>query len=195
MHFEKHTEKILIIIVIVLLSGLTIFKNLSNKENKNQIFDLNSKSEKSEKTEENEDEEEDIVVYITGEVNKAGVYKVKEGQRLDDLLKMAGGPSPKANLEAINLALKLVDEMKVVIPSLDAKEQTFFSEKPIDDRIDLNLASKEELMTLDGIGEKTAEKIIAYREKNQFIKIEDITKVSGIGTKTFESIKEKIKVN
>lgn len=195
MHFEKHTEKILIIIVIVLLSGLTIFKNLSNKENKNQIFALNSKSEKSEKTEENEDEEEDIVVYITGEVNKAGVYKVKKGQRLDDLLKMAGGPSPKANLEAINLALKLVDEMKVVIPSLDAKEQTFFSEKPIDDRIDLNLASKEELMTLDGIGEKTAQKIIAYREKNQFIKIEDITKVSGIGTKTFESIKEKIKVN
>lgn len=60
--------------------------------------------------------------------------------------------------------------------------------------VNINSASKEELMTLKGIGETTAEAIIEYRKKNKFTKIEDIKNVKGIGDKKFESIKKDIEV-
>ena len=60
--------------------------------------------------------------------------------------------------------------------------------------VNINTASKEELMTLKGIGEATAEAIIEYRKENKFIKIEDIKNVKGIGDKKFESLKEDIEV-
>ena len=60
--------------------------------------------------------------------------------------------------------------------------------------VNINNASKEELMTLKGIGEATAEAIIEYRKENKFTKIEDIKNVKGIGDKKFESIKEDIEV-
>lgn len=60
--------------------------------------------------------------------------------------------------------------------------------------VNINTASKEELMTLKGIGETTAEAIIEYRKENKFTKIEDIKNVKGIGDKKFEAIKEDIEV-
>ncbi len=60
--------------------------------------------------------------------------------------------------------------------------------------VNINTASKEELMTLKGVGETTAEAIIEYRKENKFTKIEDIKNVKGIGDKKFESIKEDIEV-
>lgn len=62
-------------------------------------------------------------------------------------------------------------------------------------RINLNTASKEELMTLRGVGSARAEDIIRYREKHGgFQKIEEIKKVSGIKETTFEKIKDQITV-
>ena len=60
--------------------------------------------------------------------------------------------------------------------------------------VNINTASKEELMTLKGVGEATAEAIIEYRKENKFTKIEDIKNVKGIGNKKFESIKKDIEV-
>lgn len=60
--------------------------------------------------------------------------------------------------------------------------------------VNINTASKEELMTLKGIGETTAEAIIEYRKENKFTKIEDIKNVKGIGDKKFEAIKKDIEV-
>lgn len=60
--------------------------------------------------------------------------------------------------------------------------------------VNINTASKEQLMNLKGIGETTAEAIIEYRKENKFTKIEDIKNVKGIGDKKFESIKEDIEV-
>jgi len=60
--------------------------------------------------------------------------------------------------------------------------------------ININTATKEELMTLSSIGEAKALKIIAYRNKTKFVKIEDIKNVSGIGDAVFEKIKNSITV-
>ena len=62
------------------------------------------------------------------------------------------------------------------------------------DRVNINNASKEVLMTINGIGEGKANKIIEYRSNNKFNKIEDIMNVSGIGESIFEKIKEYITV-
>ncbi len=62
-----------------------------------------------------------------------------------------------------------------------------------DGKININYASKNDLQTLDGIGDGLAERIIEYRTKTPFLKIEDIMNVSGIGEKKFNAIKDKIK--
>ena len=60
--------------------------------------------------------------------------------------------------------------------------------------VNLNTATKKELMTLDGIGDKKAEEIIKYREKTPFQKVEDIKNIKGIGDKLFDKIKDKVEV-
>lgn len=68
-------------------------------------------------------------------------------------------------------------------------------DKDITGRININTASRVELMKLPGVGEKTADKIIKYRKEHPFQKIEDIKKVKGIGTKKFQKMKEIITVD
>lgn len=74
------------------------------------------------------------------------------------------------------------------------KEELFFKKKKeeINEAININTASKAELMRIDGIGEKTALAIIKYRQNTPFEKIEDIMKIRGIGKKKFEKFKDKI---
>ena len=68
------------------------------------------------------------------------------------------------------------------------------SDTPVSEKlmININTADAEELVKLKGVGEKTAEKIIEYREQCPFESIEDIMNVSGIGEKKFEDIKDMI---
>ena len=68
------------------------------------------------------------------------------------------------------------------------------SQQDNDGKININTATKQQLMLLSGIGETTAQKIIDYRTENgNFTAIEDLMKVNGIGEKKFEQIKDRIK--
>lgn len=223
----NNLDKIIILIAIIffVILGLKSKEDdIKEKNKENNIFltDIESNGENisesslnitkdnaSKETNESISEtSEEIFVHITGCVQKQGVYKLKNDNRINDLVKMAGGLCADADLERINLSRKLVDEMKVHIykigekdkidtidltnesSSMDLKNNISTSKK-----ININTASLEELTTLSGIGETRAKEIIEYRKNNKFLKIEDLMNISGIGNKTFEKIKENITID
>jgi len=148
-----------------------------------------------------------IYVYICGEVANPGVYELSEDSRIYEAVDAAGGFTEKAARESINLASKVSDGMQITIynkeeaASLPADGTSAGKNSGQDQMsgssslVNLNTATKEELMTLKGIGESKAEDIIRYREKSGgFKKIEDIMKISGIKEAGFQKIKDSITV-
>ena len=209
---DKNKDKIIVglIIAIALLLGNNIVKSHSDKTigNKQSLFEaeddmiLDSNQASSENFAEDIKEDSEKKVHISGEINQEGVYIIDDGDRLDDLIKQAGGLTSEANVNSLNLAMKLEDQMKIYIPNkneIPAEELTtqIVTSPELSnnsDKININQASKEELMTLQNIGEKRAEAIIEYRNVNKFENIEDIKNVTGIGDKFFEAMKDLITV-
>lgn len=144
------------------------------------------------------------MVDIKGEVQFPGIYEVEKDMRINDVIDMAGGLSPDADIRSLNLAQHVQDQMVIhVFNEMDSSVDTEIftiqipeTEDKKDDLINLNTADLSELQKLSGIGEKKAEKIISYREENGTFKhIEELMEVSGIGEKTFETLKDKVTVS
>ncbi|MDE4541548.1 ComEA family DNA-binding protein [Thermoanaerobacterium sp. R66] len=193
---------IVLLIIASLLTGYFIFEK--SKAQKNDDI-VNIKSDKNlinnsntGETIENEKSKE-IKVYVTGLVKSPGVYTMREGDRIDDAIKMAGGALDGADLSDINLAEKLKDEQMIKVPKIGenyASNDKSSSSNATNGKININTATKEDLDTLPGIGEVTAQRIIDFREQHgNFQRIEDIMNVSRIGPKLFEQIKDKITVD
>lgn len=211
-----------IIVLIILVLGLFAYFYLKENNNKNIIIEQTELI----KEEKKEIQPEEIYYYvdIKGAVNNEGVYKLKEGSRVIDVINESGGLKENADTSIINLSKKIKDEMFIIIYTKEEvqkyKEQTISTKeinKKLNDqilvidenndanaktikssnnnevkeeKININTASKEELLTLTGIGESKADSIISYREENgEFKTIEDIKNVSGIGDSLFEKIK------
>lgn len=205
---DKIKDKLIIGLIIALVALLANnFIDQKEDDFSNSKISLFSSDDEFEETKEDSNQtqaSETIKVHIAGEINKEGVYEVNNGDRLDDLVKRAGGLTKDANSKKINLAMKLEDQMKIYIPSIyDFEDETsstndnlLISDKPSTEieKININKASKEELMTLPNIGEKRANAIIEYRENSPFEKIEDIKNVTGIGEKFYQSLKDLITV-
>lgn len=140
----------------------------------------------------NENKDDYIFVHIEGQIKNPGLVKVKYGTRLYELIEQVGGETEEADLTRVNLACVLNDEQKVVIPAKIVENAAIYS-KEDDGLVNINTASKEKLMTLDGIGEGTAQKIIKYREDNGYFNtIEDLKNVSGIGESKYNVLKDDI---
>jgi len=137
-----------------------------------------------------------LTVYVNGEVNSPGVYSLAAGSRIKDAIEASGGFTPAADIKRVNLAKKVRDEDYIFIDTLDSSTGSGGASQggvSSDGIVNVNTATKEELMTLPGVGDVTAQKIIDYREKNgDFQKIEDLTKVDRIGEKTLAKFKDKI---
>ncbi|WP_026558680.1 helix-hairpin-helix domain-containing protein [Bacillus sp. J37] len=148
----------------------------------------------------NGEERTSIVIDVKGAVLKPGVYEVPQDARVYEAIQEAGGLSEKADELSVNLASSLQDGMVVYIPIKgETKENPFISqnvaEDPSQKKVNINLATSEELQTLTGIGPSKAESIISYREEQgPFTKIEDLLEVTGIGDKSFEKLREEITV-
>ena len=216
---------LLIVIIIGSIGGFVIYKYQTLPKEKT-IDTVKVQKIKKKKDEETIEKVEEYMVDIKGEVNNPGIYKLKKGSRVIDVVGEAGGLTESADTSVINLSKKITDEMVIIIYSRqevenwvatkqqeeylqkkclleeegqvenDAciEEKTEPEEKQPSTMVNINTATKEELMTLPGIGETKAEAIISYRKKTPFQKIEDLKNVSGIGDSTFEEIKSNITV-
>lgn len=207
----KKKDVIISIIIAFILSFVMIFFSLSKKDN--VIIEKSTSSDKkiiedsTEQTDvvKSKDENSTLVVYVSGAVKTPQVVKMKNGDRLIDAVEKCGGMAKDADTNAINLALLLKDEGHYIIPkigeniinasssNISSADNTSSNNNTL---ININTADKNALESLPSVGEKTAERIIQYREKNgQFKSIEDLKNVSGIGDKKYEQIKDMITVN
>lgn len=143
-----------------------------------------------------------IRVYVSGAVQQSAVYELPVGSIVQDAVNAAGGPSPDADLDHINLAVELRDQQQVYVP----RQGETNPPPPIlgggasggettSAQVNINTATATELETLPRIGPTTAQRILDYRDANgPFATIEDIQNVSGIGPATFEGFKDMITV-
>lgn len=145
-----------------------------------------------------------VVIYVTGAVKNPGVVELNSSQRLKDAIDMAGGFTEDADIGSINLAEFVKDEQHYVVtkigetPPAQASSNTGTTTPngaKNNSLININTATKEELQSLNGIGDALSQRIIDFREQNgAFSDIESIKNVSGIGEKKFEGIKDYITV-
>ena len=152
------------------------------------------------KKEDGEITQEEVIlkVDLKGAVRNPGVYDVKEGDRVIDVVQRAGGFLDVADPNQVNLSQRVMDEMVIYVPKKGEEispqqNVTLPQSNEKDGKININTADATTLQTLPGIGPQKADAIIRFREENgPFKKIEDLMKVSGIGEKTFEKLKEQI---
>lgn len=143
-----------------------------------------------------------IMIDVKGAVKNPGVYDVVSSPRAQTAIAKAGGLTREADTVQFNLAQKLTDGQMIYVPvvgevkadkSTGNQQATVASQENA--KVNLNTATAEELQMLDGVGEKKAEQIIAYREAHDgFKKIDDIKEVSGIGAKRFETLQDKVTI-
>lgn len=139
----------------------------------------------------------EIYVQVSGAVVNPGVYSLPEGSRIFEAVELAGGVTEQADVKSLNQAQVLKDGQMIYVYAVGeqkAAEQGAAEED--DDRVNLNTASAEQLMTLPGIGQSKAEAIVSWREEHgAFEKTEDIMNITGIKEGVFSKIKDRIKVN
>ena len=176
--YSKIIGSIVIIFVIIIFLFIG-YKNSDKEEDSSQVLIESSQQEKKE-----------IKAYIVGEVKKPGVYSLKEGDRVENIINKAGGFTDTADMSSINLAQLVSDQMKIIVNKKGAAASISSSQNS-DGKISINQADKEQLKKVPGIGDVTAQKIIDYREKNGgFKSIDELKKIDRIGDKTYNKIKD-----
>ena len=138
----------------------------------------------------------EIFVDVTGAVTKPGVYTLAANSRVIDAIKAAGDSAPGADLSTINLARVLSDGEQIYVDETIINSAGKRISKTVHSGpINVNRATAAQLDSLDGIGPVIAKRIIEYRKVNgPFATVEDLQKVSGIGTAKFAIIKSKLRV-
>lgn len=217
--YKKQILLAIITIISIIIITVLIIMQMPKKEN--EVIIEEPKIIKKKSTQK-EAKKELYKVDIKGEVNNPGIYTLKESSRVIDVIEAASGLTENANTSVINLSKKITDEMVIIIYSnkqVKEFEKTKEIEKQVQEKcqkpdenslvndacisqeknssnnqkISINNATLEELMTLSGIGESKAKDIIEYRTANgPFKKIEDLMEIPGIGESIFAKIKENI---
>lgn len=180
-------------IILCAILGLGLISSTGCSGSDDNLFLEEETAEDIIVVEKETDEILDIIVEIKGEVQKPGVYAMPVNSRLNDLLAVSGGVSDFANLRNVNLAMKIEDGESFYIPSIHDEEEEIVlgDQKQEDGKIDLNKASREDLMSVTGIGPATADNILAYREEvGKFNSVDELVHVNRIGDKTLEKIRD-----
>lgn len=163
-----------------------------------EILENEQETMKSQETQDSDVEM--LYIYVCGQVKNPGVYTLPEGSRVYDVFTLAGGLTEPAATDYWNQARLLKDGEMIYVPSKEeVKDQAFDGADAgttnKSDKVNINTASKEELMALPGIGETRASAILAYRQKNgPFSSIEELKEVEGIKEAVFAKIKVYIEI-
>ena len=136
-----------------------------------------------------------ILIHVAGKVKRPDVYPLLAGSRVSDAIKAAGGANKGVDLGDINLARVLMDGEQVYVGYVAKANSS--SSKSSKSRftgvININRGTKAEFDSLTGIGPVIASRIINYRNTNgPFLALDDLLKVSGIGSKTLERIRPRL---
>lgn len=221
LRFLKKYKYVITIFLFMLIIFYIIFVKVNLKCKEKNLVDNQVVINEVEKVE--VDLKDDLVyVDIKGAVKKPGVYKINSDKKIIDVITMAGGLMENANTDNINLSRKVTDEMVIIIYTNEEVKNSNIVDtviKVVDKEcvcpniqndgcinteindsitnvnktININTATLEELMSINGLGEAKAKAIIKYREENGYFKIiDDLLNVSGIGEALFEKIKEYI---
>lgn len=152
-----------------------------------------------------------MMVHVDGAVKSPGLYALQMANpRVNDAIQIAGGLAEDANSQGINLASPVEDGQKIYIPrkgedappeipqpdqnKASSNKQTN-SKRDKKTVVDINKATVDEFTKLQGVGEGLAQRIVADRQKNgPFKTTEDLMRVSGIGQKKFDQLKDNIRV-
>jgi competence protein ComEA len=143
-----------------------------------------------------------ILVYVTGWVRKPGVYELRQGDRVIDAIRLAGGAKRGADLTSVNLAALLTDAQQITVAKRGAPGTAVGSgglggagPGGGGGPVNVNTATLEELETLPGIGPALGQRIIDYRtEHGPFRAVDDLLNVSGIGDKRLADLRPKVTV-
>lgn len=221
LRFLKKYKYVITIFLFMLIIFYIIFVKVNLKSKEKNLVDNQVVINEVEKVE--VDLKDDLVyVDIKGAVKKPGVYKINSDKKIIDVITMAGGLMENANTDNINLSRKVTDEMVIIIYTNEEVKNSNIVDtviKVVDKEcvcpniqndgcinteindsitnvnktININTATLEELMSINGLGESKAKAIIKYREENGYFKIiDDLLNVSGIGEALFEKFKEYI---
>jgi competence protein ComEA len=143
----------------------------------------------------------EVTVHVAGAVRHPGVYRLRQGARVDDAVQRAGGAGRRADLSAVNLAAPLEDGRQILVPERGpaggaaAAAGDAAGAGGAVAKLNLNTATAEQLDTLAGVGPATAAKILAYREQHgAFGSVEDLADVPGIGERRLEALRELVTV-
>lgn len=134
-----------------------------------------------------------ILVDTKGAIYREGVYELQSGARVKDAVEKAGGFLPEADITKVNLAQLVQDQMVIYVPKKGEQIAAANGAPLPEGKIQINTATKEQLEKISGIGPRKAENIIKYREQHgPFQKVEDLLEVDGIGEKSLEKMKDEI---
>ncbi|MGO4961551.1 helix-hairpin-helix domain-containing protein [Jeotgalibaca porci] len=205
---EKITKwRIPLLIGLGIVQGLIIiglvFSNQKSAQTENTDEWLLEMQSESESIFQEPEEQEPVfwVVDVKGAVTNPGIYEVAKNMRVQNAIDLAGGLLQNAETRHINFAQHVTDQMLLYIPVVGEEIVDIpytQPNSPVEEgtsKININTATDLELQALPGIGEKKALQIINYRTENgSFSTIEELMEVSGIGQKTFDTLKESITV-
>ncbi|MGO4887255.1 helix-hairpin-helix domain-containing protein [Anaerobacillus sp. MEB173] len=192
-----------VIIILLIVVSVSFFGGFDNEnESEQDIFSFVDEEKTESKPEPSlVHREMKVVVDVKGAVSVAGVYELAEGKRVVDAVEMAGGLLEDADENKVNFAALLEDEMVIYIPVRGEEDvqlverQAGSSSGDLDGKININSSTAEELQRIPSIGPAKAGAIVSYREENgPFRQLEELMNVSGIGTASFEKMKEQIRL-
>ena len=142
-----------------------------------------------------------VAVHVAGRVRRPGLVRLPAGSRVHDAIRAAGGVTSGADLNAVNLARKLTDGEQIRVPAPgDPAPPSGAAATPGSPNttpsgpLDLNSATLEQLDTLPGVGEVTANRIITYRTAHPFTTVDELLEVPGIGQRRFDQLKDLVTV-